>query len=143
LNLALRNRPRERQAQLLANTIVASKRAAYPDMDHADLKKVKAQALAAARIRTGARKELIDITPSEWAAIQAGAISNNKLTQILNNADIDTVKTLATPKVKVTMDTPKTTRARAMLASGYTQAEVADALGVSISTLNLGLKGEE
>ena len=79
------------------------------------------------------------ISDSEWAAIQAGAISNNKLTQILNNADLERVKQLATPKVNVLMTSSKQRRAEAMLRSGYTQAEVADALGVSLSTLKLSI----
>lgn len=141
LNIALQNRPRERQAQLLANTLVASKKKSNPDMDPAELKKLKFQALAEARIRTGARKEQIDITDDEWKAIQAGAISNNKLTHILNNSNLDRVKELATPRTTVLMTSTKQSRANAMLASGYTQADVAAALGVSLTTLKNSLKG--
>lgn len=142
LSLALRNRPLERQAQILANSVVAAKRAANPDLEPADIKKLKAQALTEARTRTGAKKQQIEITDQEWAAIQAGAISTNKLTQILNNSDLDVVKAKATPRVeKVLMTTVKTSRARAMAASGYTQAEIADALGVSLTTLKTALKG--
>lgn len=141
LSLALRNAPLERQAQVLANAVVSQKRQANPDLEPAEIKKLKAQALAEARSRTGAKKQQIQITDQEWAAIQAGAISANKLTQILNNSDIDVVKTLATPRTeKVLMTTVKSSRARAMLASGYTQAEVADALGVSLTTLKTALK---
>ncbi len=139
LNLALRNAPLERQAQILANAVVAQKRQANPDMEASDLKKIKGQALTEARLRTGARKQRIDITDDEWQAIQAGAISTNKLKQILDNADPDRIKQLATPKSGVSMTTTKKQRASQMLASGYTQAEVADALGVSISTLNSAL----
>ena len=142
LALALRNRPLERQAQIVANGVVSAKRQANPDMDPADVKKIKNQALTEARIRTGAQKQRITITPTEWQAIQAGAISNNKLTQILNNADLDQVKTLATPKAKVLMTSAKTARAEAMLRAGYTQAEVADALGVSLTTLKTTVGGE-
>lgn len=135
LNLALRNRPLERQAQLLANTVVSAKRQANPDMELADVKKIKSQALAEARARTGAHRQQIELNESEWNAIQAGAISTNKLNQILNNADLDVVKALATPREKTIMTSTKLSRARTMLASGYTQAEVADALGVSVTTL--------
>lgn len=135
LRLALRNAPLERQAQVLANAEVAQKRQANPDMDASELKKVKNQALAKARARTGAGKQRIVITDSEWDAIQAGAISNSKLNQILNNTDLDSVKRLATPKSSTMMTTAKKQRAQSMLNSGYTQAEVADALGVSLTTL--------
>jgi len=139
LNLALRNAPLERQAQVVANAVVSRKRAANPDMEPSDLKKIKAQALAEARIRTGAKKQRIQFTDSEWAAIQAGAISTNKLNQILSNADLDQVKQLATPRTPKLMTSAKKSRATAMLNAGYTQAEVADALGVSLTTLKTGL----
>ena len=135
LNLALKNAPLERNAQVLANAVVSQKRRANPDMEPSELKKVKALALAEARIRSGAKKTRIQVSDSEWAAIQAGAISNNKLTQILNNSDLDQIKTLAAPKAKLLMTSAKQRRAQAMIASGYTQAEVADALGVSLTTL--------
>lgn len=141
LNIALANRPLERQAQSLANAVVSAKRQANPDMDAAELKKLKGQALVAARDRTGAKKQKIVITPDEWDAIQAGAISHNKLSQILNNADIDQVRQLATPKAGNKMSSTKISRAQAMLNAGYTQAEVADQLGVSVSTLKLNLEG--
>ena len=140
LNTALKNRPLERQAQLIANTVVKAKRDANPDMDSAELKKVKSQALAAARARTNAKKQQVVITDREWDAIQAGAISNNKLTNILNNADLDQVKKLATPKSQLLMTTAKTNRAKQMVASGYTQAEIADALGVSLTTLKTAIR---
>lgn len=140
LNTALRNSPLERQAQLLANTVVSQKRRANPDMEASELKRLKGQALQEARLRTGARKERINITPDEWAAIQAGAISTNKLKQILDNADLDQVKALATPKSASVMTASKKQRAQAMLASGYTQAEVADAIGVSLTTLKTELQ---
>lgn len=139
LNLALRNAPLERQAQVLGNAVVSAKRQANPDMDAADLKKIQAQALEEARTRTGAKKQQIVITQSEWDAIQAGAISNTRLSQILDNADLETVKKLATPRTDLLMTSTKQARAQAMLASGYTQAEVAQALGVSLSTLKKSL----
>jgi predicted transcriptional regulator len=135
LNLALRNAPLERQAQVLANAVYRQKLQANPEMEPSEKKKLRAQALEAARVRTGAKKERIEITPQEWAAIQAGAISNNKLNQILSNADLDQVKKLATPKPDLLMSSAKRNRALTLLRAGYTQAEVADALGVSLSTL--------
>jgi hypothetical protein len=135
LNLALKNAPLERQAQVLASTWVSQKRQANPDMDASDVKKIKSQALSEARVRTGANKSRIQPTQAEWDAIQAGAVSNHKLTQILNNGDLDAIKKLATPKEQPKLTTSKATRARLMLDSGYTQSEVAGTLGVSVSTL--------
>lgn len=135
LKIALRNAPLERQAQLLANEAVAKRKRDNPQMEAADLKKIKGQELTKARIRTGASKQRIEITDSEWDAIQAGAISNHKLDQILANSDPDRVKELATPRSKTLMTATKTQRAKTMAASGYTQSEIATALGVSLSTL--------
>jgi DNA-binding CsgD family transcriptional regulator len=141
LNLARMNAPRERQAQAVANAIVSQKRQARPNMDDDNIKKVRRQALAEARSRTGAKKDSIDLTQTEWDAIQAAAISDHKLKQILNNTDIDTVRKLATPRQKLVMTSSKSARAQSMLSQGYTQAEVADALGVALSTLKLSLSG--
>jgi DNA-binding transcriptional regulator YiaG len=135
LNLAMRNRPLERQAQLLANTVVQAKREANPDMDKTEFKKLSGQALREARARTGAEKQQIRITPDEWEAIQAGAITNHRLEEILNNADLDQIRQLATPRTERVMTPAKVTRARSMAASGYTQSEIASALGVSLSTV--------
>lgn len=143
LNLALRNRPLERQAQLIANATSSAKRESNPHWDADDIKKMEFVELEKARIRTGAQKQDIIITPSEWAAIQAGAISNHQLTQILNKANLDTVKKLAAPRENKVMTSAKQRRAASMLAAGYTQAEVADALGVSLSTLKSDLLREE
>lgn len=139
LNLAIRNRPLERQAQVIANTTLKMKRQANPEMGPDEVKKVKSQALDAARIRTGAKKSQIIITDDEWKAIQSGAISHSKLDDILRNSDIDRVKALATPKTQVLMSPSKTSRAQAMMALGYPQSEIAEALGVSLSTLERGL----
>lgn len=135
LALANKNKPRERQAQLLANKIVAAKKAARPDMDAATLKKIKGQALMEARIRTGADKPDIQITDREWEAIELGAVSHNVLTQIIDNANLDKIKTKATPRATKVMTPSKVLRAKLMLANGKSYAEIAAALGVSSSTV--------
>lgn len=135
LNVAQKNAPLERRAQLLANATVKAKRDATPDMDAAELKKTKNMALEEARVRVGAKKTRVDITDKEWQAIQAGAISNNKLDQILSNADLDRVKELATPRDRPVMTDVKIQRANALAASGATPAEIADQLGIAVSTL--------
>lgn len=140
LNNALRNSPRERQAQVFADTVVSAKRAANPNMDNAQIKRAQSQALNEARARMGAKKELVDITPDEWAAIQAGAISNHKLKQILDNSDVDKVKALATPRQRTLMSGANLSRAKAMAAQGKTQAEIAAALGISVTTVKEGLR---
>jgi DNA-binding CsgD family transcriptional regulator len=136
LNNALKNKPLERQAQLLANTIVSTKKTDNPMMDAADLKKIKGQALAEARARMGAKKQDIIISDKEWNAIQAGAISSNKLMQILNNTDLDRIKQLATPRTTTSLTPIKEARIKNMIANGYTQSEIANQLGISTKTIS-------
>ncbi len=143
LKLVQQNRPRERQAQIIANANIRAIRAANPNLDGDSLKRVKFKEQEIARIRTGARRKDIKITPEEWDAIQAGAIHENKLSQILTKADLDVVRKLATPRSAKLMTTLKTQRAETMLRSGYTRAEVADLLGVSLTTLDTAVDGGE
>ena len=135
LNIAMRNKPQERQAQLLANKIVAAKRSSNPDLSKGDLKKIKGQALEEARARSGAKKQRIDITDKEWQAIQMGAISHNTLSQIIMNTDLDALKTRATPRTAYKMTDAKIAKAKAMHDAGYTAAEIASAIGVSATTV--------
>lgn len=140
LNVALKNAPKERKAQLIANASVAAKKKANPDMTKGELKKASQQALSSARASVGAKREPINITDKEWEAIQAGAISENKLLKIINNTEIESVKEKATPRTKANMSQAKISKIKAMSASGYTLAEIADALGVSTSTVSKYLK---
>ena len=135
LNVALSNSPRERQAQLIANKVIAEKRT--PDMQKDQLKKLKQQAIAAARVRTGAdgASSRITIEPDEWKAIQSGAVSTKMLTDIIRFSDSDRLKQLATPKKEDSMSLATANRAKGMLKNGRTYAEVAEALGVSVSTV--------
>lgn len=140
LNTALQNAPLERQARITANKIVTLKKQANPDMEKDELKKVKSLALAEARARTGAKKQQIKFTPREWEAVQSNAISSNMLGNILKNSDLDQVKGLAMPRTATVMVPAKVKRAKSMLARGFTQAEVADQLGVPVSTLTSSLE---
>lgn len=142
LDEALKNAPLERQAQVLAGKVVSQKLQQNPEMSSEHKQRVRNQALAEMRVRTGATKHRIQIEPSEWEAIQAGAISNTKLEEILRNSDVDAIKKLATPRAPILMTSSAKARAKAMMASGFTQAEIAEQLGVSVSTLKSGLSGE-
>lgn len=135
LTLALKNAPRERQAQTIANAEVKAKKQANPDMTKAEIKKAGQTALVNARLKVGAKRTTVDITDNEWKAIQAGAISENVLTKILNHTDLDRVRELATPRAKNELSTAKQNRVKALAASGYTTSEIANALGISSSTV--------
>lgn len=135
LKAATANKPLERRAQLLANDIVNIKRQSNPTLTKPQLKKIKGQALTEARRRVGAKKPEVTITPREWVAIQKGAISPTFLEEVIKNANLDTLKALATPRQSVTVSAALASRARSMISSGYTRGQIAEQLGVSISTL--------
>lgn len=135
LHLAERNAPLERQAQIIANANYHLRLNANPDMDAERKKKVKFQALTEARNRMNAKKDPIEITPRQWEAIQAGAISPSMLNKIFAHANMDKVQEYARPKPK--MLTPsKVAQAKTLIDNGYTRSEVASRLGVSLSTLD-------
>ncbi len=136
LNIALKNAPRERQAQVMANAAVAAKKQSNPDMTKAEIKKANQQALTAARRQVGAERKPIEVTDREWEAIQAGAVSESKLTQIINNVDIDKLRQRATPRTTTALSNAKIAKISSMAASGYSTAEIAESLGVSTSTVS-------
>lgn len=136
LNVSLKNAPRERQAQTMANAVIKAKKQENPDMTPEEIKKASQQALTSSRISVGAKRSPIQLTDREWEAIQAGAISENKLTQIINNVDIDTVRQRATPRSTTSLSSAKVNKISSMKSSGYSTSEIADALGVSTSTVS-------
>lgn len=143
LNVALKNAPKERQAQTIANATVQAKKAANPDMTKKELKKAGQQALDKARRQIGAKKEMIEISEREWEAIQSGAISTNKLQQILNNCNMDTVKQMAMPRTTNSLSQAKINHIGTLKASGYTNEQIAKKLGVSVSTIIKYMKGDK
>ena len=140
LNLALRNKPRERQAQLIANEMLKMKKRDNPNMSHDEEKKVGAQCLQGARARLGASKPYIEISPKEWEAIQYGAITDSKLTKIINNAKPEHILKLATPKTSTTVSAAHQARIKAMADSGFTISEIAEQMGLSSSTVSKYIK---
>ena len=141
LNIAKKNKPLERQAQLIGSIAVAQKKAANPDLSKDEIKKLKNRELNVARNRVGAQRQNVVVTPKEWEAIQAGAISDHRLTEILANTNVDDLKQLALPRSKVSVSPAIQARAKAMASNGYSQADIASALGVSTSSVNEAING--
>ena len=135
LYLAELNRPLERKAQLLMGHKLRSYIKANPDMDGDEIRKLRGRLIKECRDIVGAKKVPVEITAREWEAIQNHAISYNTLKKILNNSDMDYIKQLSMPRSQPIMSDAKINRARTMLNQGRTTAEVAEALDVSISTL--------
>ena len=134
---AEKNAPKERQAQAIASSRVKAQIQANPQLenDNDALRKLKNNALNQARTEVGAKREPIVITDKEWEAIQKGAISENTLSSILKYADMDSVRSKATPRQTSTLSPAKINKIQCMRASGYTNQEIAEAIGVSVSTV--------
>lgn len=139
LNEAKKNAPLERKAQLIANDRVNLIKNEHPEYDDDDLKKVSNRELRRARTIVGISSKRVQITDRDWEAIQARAVSANRLNEILRYADPDRIRELATPRQDKKMPTWSVNRAKSLLAQGLTNQEVADALGVSVSTLSRNL----
>lgn len=137
LETAARNAPKERRASVIANSVVKAQIDSNPDMTKDEIKKARQNAIEDARVQVGAsgRGTKVNITDREWEAIQAGAISDSKLTQILRYADSDRVKELATPKT-TTISQARIARIKSMSNAGFTASEIADRLGLSSSTVS-------
>ena len=139
LELAEMNRPLERKAQLLMNQKLRAYIQENEDLDHDDIKKMTGRLIKECRDAVGAKKDPVDISDREWEAIQAHAVSYNTLMKILNNSDMDHIKQLSMPRSSPIMSPAKITRAKSMLKQGRTTSEVAEALDVSVSSLQKAL----
>ena len=147
LKLAATNAPRERLAQIMANSKLKAQLQDNPELFgpayKKERKKLAQMALIDARNEVGAKGKdtKIDITEREWEAIQAGAISHTKLKEILNYADMDKVRQYAMPKTVAKLNDAQIARIKALSATGYTNAEIARSLGISESTVHNHLGG--
>lgn len=143
LNEAEKNTVRERQAARLTNAEVKAKKeaaeAAGKELSNKDIRKLNQQALTKYRQQVGSvsrRDRNLKISDREWEAIQAGAITENKLKRILANTDIDDLRQRATPRDTRAITAGQENRIKALSATGkYTIAEIADQLGLSTSTV--------
>ena len=143
LSKALMNAPLERQAQLIANRAIRDILENNPDFknDTEHYKREKGRQLDYARKKVGAKKLTIGgsdknpLTDKEWEAIEHHAVSKTTLQRILANADKGRVRELAMPRTKTGLSNAKISRAKSMLAKGYSRADVCDMLDISESKL--------
>lgn len=139
-NNMIANKPKERKAMLIANANIKAKiqeQGLNPAIDKKEIKKISSVEMQRARDSVGAsgHKSKVTFTDKEWEAVQAGAISDNMLTKFLNSSDSDEIVKRAMPKTTSVMSSAKMSKAKAMLRSGYTYKEIAQACGVAESTV--------
>jgi len=138
LKVAQLNAPLEREAQRIANARVKAKVQANNITDKDEISKIRRAAISDARNSTGAsgKRTRITISDGEWTAIQSGAISDTTLSEILRYAEPKTVRERATPKRTTQLSDARISRIKAMANSGHTNAEIAEALGISTSAVS-------
>ena len=144
LNEALKNRPRERAATRLASSEIKRKQEADPTLTKEDIKKLSQRTLSKYRAEVGSisrRDRAININDREWEAIQAGAISNNKLIKILNNSDPDVLRERAMPKASNALSSAQVARIKSMSNSNFTLGQIAEKMNLPTSTVSKYLKG--
>lgn len=138
LDEAKKNAPRERAAQISANIAMKTIREENPGMTRDELKKISQYQITKARASVGANKKdvQVKIEPREWEAIQAGALSTSKQKEILSNCDLDVVRQYATPRKNAPISTSQINSIKNFSASGFTNAEISERLGISASTVS-------
>jgi DNA-binding NarL/FixJ family response regulator len=138
LKVAQLNAPLEREAQRIANARVKAKVQANNITDKDEISKIRRAAISDARNSTGAsgKRTRITISDGEWTAIQSGAISDTTLSEILRYAEPKTVRERATPRRTTQLSDARISRIKAMANSGHTNAEIAEALGISTSAVS-------
>ena len=129
------NAPKERIAQAIASKKMDIYIKENDDLTKEQIKKKRNKVLAEARAQTGTDRQRVTLTDKEVEAIKAGAISNALMLDIFNNGDQDSLKKSFTPKSTRGMTAAQKSKAKRLLNAGYTQADVAEALGVSVSTI--------
>lgn len=142
LRLAEMNAPHERLAQAAASKQIKAYKDTHPGLTKEDEYKYRNQVIKATRSKAGATsrdQRAIKTTDREWEAIVAGALSSEKTRKILTYMDSEEVLSRTTPRQTRTVSNAKLSRAQSMLNAGYTWADIADAVGVSESTLRNNL----
>lgn len=141
----------ERLAQRSAEVIINERVSKYPDRYNKKtpdgkkhLSKLKNQVTNQQRTIVSKQRPF-DITEREWEAIQAGALHKSDVKEIINRANSDIVKKFAMPNnTNYSVLSPSNlAHAKAMLNSGFTQADVAASFNISPSTLSKLLKGNK
>lgn len=145
--VAATNAPRERRAQILANAYVHQITQEHPellDKNHKkELRRIKQRAIADARDQVGAKGKdtRVDISDREWEAISKNAIAGSTLNELMRYADADKLREHAMPKATTTVSDAKIAQIKALSANGFSNADIAERTGLSISTIHDYISG--
>ena len=140
--VAATNAPRERRAQILANAYVHQITQEHPellDKNHKkELRRIKQRAIADARDQVGAKGKdtRVDISDREWEAISKNAIAGSTLNELMRYADADKLRERAMPKATTVVSPAKVAQIKALSANGFSNADIAERTGLSISTIH-------
>lgn len=137
--------PLERKAQVEANQAFKEYIEANPTVSTDRKKSLRSEMLNNARLSNGVTpyEKKVHITPKEWDAIQANAISKTALEKLLSKADMDELRSYATPKSKQAISPAKLSSIKRMMASNnYTLAEIAQSTGLSPNTIKSALAAD-
>ena len=146
LNNALKNSVKERTATRFAASEINERKRTQPDLKNEDIRKLSQRSMSKYREQVGAatrRERNITITDRQWEAIQAGAISENKLKAILANSDPDSLRQKAMPRKTSGLTNAQVARIRAMNNSNFTINQIAEKMNVSPSVVSKYLKGAD
>ena len=146
LNNALKNSVKERTATRFAASEINERKRNQPDLKSEDIRKLSQRSMSKYREQVGAatrRERNIIITDRQWEAIQAGAISENKLKTILANSDPDSLRQKAMPRKTSGLTNAQISRIRAMNNSNFTINQIAEKMNVSPSVVSKYLKGAD
>ena len=132
--------PIERQAQIYAGLVIDEQIKQNPVLKTKAYKKeqsrLREQAIAGARMRLNKPDRTFDITDKEWEAIEARAVSPTMFKTILKYTDDKAVKKKALPKENSGLASSQVSAIKALLASGYSQSDIAEMYGISTSTVS-------
>lgn len=133
-NESLKNAPRERQANRLASMMYREYEEDHGEQSKEDKKKLYTRMLNKARDITGAKRYEIQLDDKKWEAIQAGAISHDKLSKMFEKCNQDQLLSYAMPKeAKVIKDVDKSIIDQ--MAGSYTTADIARRTHLPVMTI--------
>jgi len=137
-----RNKPRERQAGIIAtgrvNAIIADNPSLNNKENKKKLKKIRNREMLKARdeVSASSKNKKIKLTDRQWEAIQSGAIHDTTLMNILSACDTDSLYERAMPRATKELTDGQKARIIAMAASTFTNKEIAEEFGISVSTVS-------